>query len=41
MLFLCSTFGSAGDVFPLLGLALALRERGRVIRYPEGMPIIG
>jgi rhamnosyltransferase subunit B len=26
--FLLSTFGSAGDVFPILGLALALKERG-------------
>lgn len=33
MLFLCSTFGSAGDVFPLLGLALALRERGHDVRF--------
>ena len=28
MQFICSTFGSAGDVFPMLGLALALRRRG-------------
>lgn len=33
MLFLCSTFGSAGDVFPMLGLALALRERGHDILF--------
>src|SRR5262245_38043395 len=31
--FLCSTFGSAGDVFPMLGLALALRERGHDIVF--------
>ncbi|MBL8850755.1 MAG: glycosyltransferase, partial [Planctomycetaceae bacterium] len=31
--FICSTFGSAGDVFPILGLALALRERGHDILF--------
>ena len=31
--FICSTFGSAGDVFPLLGLSLALRERGHDILF--------
>lgn len=30
---ICSTFGSAGDVFPMLGLALALRERGHDILF--------
>lgn len=33
MHFLCSTFGSAGDVFPMLGLALALRERGHDVAF--------
>lgn len=33
MQFLCSTFGSAGDVFPMLGLALALRDRGHDILF--------
>jgi rhamnosyltransferase subunit B len=33
MQFLCSTFGSAGDVFPMLGLALALRARGYDILF--------
>ncbi|MFO1093651.1 MAG: glycosyltransferase [Planctomycetaceae bacterium] len=33
MQFLCSTFGSAGDVFPMLGLALALYERGHEILF--------
>jgi len=28
MRFLCTTFGSSGDVFPMLGLALALQARG-------------
>lgn len=28
MHYLCSTFGSAGDVFPILGLAIELRSRG-------------
>jgi rhamnosyltransferase subunit B len=31
--FLCSTFGSAGDVFPMLGLALALRDHGHEIVF--------
>jgi len=31
--FLCSTFGSAGDVFPMLGLALELRKRGHQITF--------
>jgi len=31
--FLCSTFGSAGDVFPMLGLALELRQRGHDILF--------
>jgi len=31
--FLCSTFGSAGDVFPILGLALELRRRGHEIVF--------
>lgn len=33
MHFICSTFGSAGDVFPLLGLALELRQRGHQITF--------
>lgn len=33
MHFLCSTFGSAGDVFPMFGLALALRERGHRVTF--------
>ncbi len=33
MHFVCSTFGSAGDVFPLLGLALELRSRGHRITF--------
>ncbi|MFO0913578.1 MAG: glycosyltransferase [Pirellulales bacterium] len=33
MRFLCSTFGSAGDVFPMLGLALALRQRGHDVSF--------
>lgn len=33
MHFICSTFGSAGDVFPLLGLALELRSRGHEITF--------
>lgn len=28
---LCSTFGSAGDVFPMLGLAIELRSRGHAV----------
>lgn len=31
MRILCTTFGSAGDVFPMLGLALALRARGHFV----------
>ncbi len=31
MKFLCSTFGSAGDVFPMLGLAVELRARGHEV----------
>jgi rhamnosyltransferase subunit B len=31
--YLCSTFGSAGDVFPVLGLALELRRRGHQITF--------
>lgn len=33
MHFICSTFGSAGDVFPMLGLALELRSRGHAITF--------
>lgn len=33
MRILCSTFGSAGDVFPMLGLALELRQRGHDVRF--------
>lgn len=33
MHFLCSTFGSSGDVFPMLGLALELRERGHEVAF--------
>jgi rhamnosyltransferase subunit B len=33
MHFICSTFGSSGDVFPVLGLALALRKRGHRITF--------
>lgn len=33
MRIVCSTFGSAGDVFPLLGLALELRSRGHSILF--------
>ena len=33
MKFVCSTFGSAGDVFPMLGLALALRDRGHEVVF--------
>jgi rhamnosyltransferase subunit B len=29
--FLCSTYGSSGDVYPLLGLALELRRRGHEV----------
>lgn len=31
MRFICSTFGSAGDVFPMLGLALAMKDRGHEV----------
>jgi UDP:flavonoid glycosyltransferase YjiC (YdhE family) len=31
MRFICSTFGSAGDVFPMLGLALELQHRGHEV----------
>jgi rhamnosyltransferase subunit B len=31
--FLCSTFGSSGDVFPMMGLALELRRRGHDITF--------
>jgi rhamnosyltransferase subunit B len=31
--YICSTFGSAGDVFPLLGLALELRRRGHEVTF--------
>ncbi len=31
MHFLCSTFGSAGDVFPMVGLAIELRRRGHSV----------
>lgn len=33
MHFICSTFGSSGDVFPLLGLALELQSRGHEITF--------
>jgi len=33
MRFLCSTFGSSGDVFPMLGLALELRGRGHDVTF--------
>jgi rhamnosyltransferase subunit B len=33
MQFLCSTFGSSGDVFPAFGLALALRDRGHDVTF--------
>lgn len=33
MHFLCSTFGSAGDVFPMLGLAVELRGRGHQVTF--------
>lgn len=31
MKFICSTFGSSGDVFPMLGLAVELRNRGHEV----------
>ncbi len=33
MYYTCSTFGSAGDVFPMLGLALELRDRGHDVTF--------
>lgn len=33
MHFVCSTFGSAGDVFPMLGLAVELQRRGHDITF--------
>lgn len=33
MRFVCSTFGSSGDVFPMLGLALELRHRGHQVTF--------
>lgn len=33
MRILCSTFGSSGDVFPILGLAIALRDRGHDVTF--------
>lgn len=33
MHFICSTFGSAGDVFPMLGLAVELHRRGHDITF--------
>jgi rhamnosyltransferase subunit B len=33
MRFICSTFGSAGDVFPMLGLALKLKDRGHEVTF--------
>ena len=33
MHFVCSAFGSSGDVFPVLGLALELRARGHDITF--------
>lgn len=33
MKFICSTFGSSGDVFPVLGLALELRRRGHEVIF--------
>lgn len=33
MRFICSTIGSSGDVHPLLGLALALKERGHEVEF--------
>ncbi len=33
MHFLCSTYGSSGDVFPMLGLALELRQRGHEVTF--------
>ncbi len=33
MHFVCSTFGSAGDVFPMLGLAIELQARGHAVTF--------
>ncbi len=33
MRFLCSTFGSSGDVFPFLGLAIELQSRGHDVTF--------
>ena len=33
MRILCTTFGSSGDVFPVLGLAIALRDRGHDVTF--------
>jgi rhamnosyltransferase subunit B len=33
MKFICSTFGSSGDVFPMLGLAIELRKRGHEVTF--------
>jgi UDP:flavonoid glycosyltransferase YjiC (YdhE family) len=33
MHFLCSPFGSAGDIQPMLGLALALQQRGHCVTF--------
>lgn len=33
MNFICSTFGSSGDVFPMLGLAVELRNRGHDVVF--------
>jgi rhamnosyltransferase subunit B len=33
MHFICSPFGSSGDVHPLLGLALALKQRGHQVTF--------
>lgn len=33
MRFICSTFGSSGDVFPMLGLAIELRNRGHDVTF--------
>lgn len=33
MKYICSTFGSSGDVFPMLGLALELQRRGHEVMF--------
>lgn len=33
MQYLCSTYGSSGDVFPMLGLALELKSRGHDVTF--------